>query len=202
MRFDLPYLVFGMLACISIHVQAAPFNGVADDGLGLIVRDPSTSPKTNLRVRASSCEPGNYVSPTGNRDYWKVVGCSGKKNAIQVRFDGIYGTQVNPQGNLLTHLDPKFKPIEDQVLKAIEHLDPHHSLPVVFMNHYKFPGSSKSLKPRKIPSTITGASIQYLEHGGIISIDKESVPTITAQVQADGTVVSCNIRVMDGKVVC
>ncbi|GAW06364.1 hypothetical protein LENED_008284 [Lentinula edodes] len=100
MRFDLPYLVFGMLACISIHVQAAPFNaeGVADDGL--VVRDSLTSPNTHLRVRASSSEQSRRLG-----------------------------------------------------------------------------GSSK------------------------ISIDQEGVPTITFKIQADGKVVSRNIRVMDGKVV-
>ncbi|KAJ3893104.1 hypothetical protein GG344DRAFT_64000 [Lentinula edodes] len=205
MRFDLPYLVFGMLACISIHVQAAPFNaeGVADDGL--VVRDSLTSPKTHLRVRASSSEQSSrlggsskYVSPSGNGDHWDIV----MVKKTLVRFDGLYGTASNRRGNLLSHLDPKFKPIEDRVHKAIKHLDPLNSRQVLFTNQYKFHGARKSLNPEKIVSEITGDGIQHLEHGGIISIDKESIPTITAQVQADGTVVSCNIRVMDGKVVC
>ncbi|KAJ4493575.1 hypothetical protein C8J55DRAFT_499132 [Lentinula edodes] len=203
MRFDLPYLVFGMLACISIHVQAAPFNGVAD--AGLVVRDSLTNPKTHLRVRASSSEQfrsgsGNHVSPSGYGDYWNVVMGSGEKNIILVRFDGLHGTALNRQGNLFTHLNPPFEPIEDRVHKAIKHLDPLNSRPVVFTNQYKFHGASTNLDPVKIVSDITGAGIQYLEHGGIISIDKEGVPTITAQIQADGTVVSCNIRVMDGKI--
>ncbi|KAJ3865752.1 hypothetical protein EV359DRAFT_62901 [Lentinula novae-zelandiae] len=205
MRFDVPYLVFGMLACISIHVQAAPFSGVADDGLGLVVRDSLTNPKTHLRVRALSSEQsrsgsGNYVSPSGYGDYWNVVMGSGEKNIILVRFDGLHGTTLNRQGNLFTHLNPTFELIEDRVHKAIKHLDPLNSRPVFFMNQYKFHGASKNLSPEKLVSAITGAGIQHLEHGGIISIDQKGVPTITVEVQADGKVVSCNIRVMDGKV--
>ncbi|KAH7879282.1 uncharacterized protein C8R40DRAFT_1166523 [Lentinula edodes] len=205
MRFDVPYLVFGMLACISLHVQAAPFNGVADDGLGLVVRDSLTNPKTHLRVRASSSEQsksgsGNYVSLSGYGDYWNVVMGSGQKNVILVRFDGLHGTALTRQGNLFAHLDPTFEPIEDRVHKAIKHLDPLNSRQVVFTNQYKFHGAWRSLNPKKIVSDITGAGIQYLEHGGRISIDQEGVPTITVKIQADGKVVPRNIRVMDGKV--
>ncbi|KAJ4497597.1 hypothetical protein C8R41DRAFT_211860 [Lentinula lateritia] len=205
MRFDVPYLVFGMLACISIHVQAAPFSGVANDGLGLVVRDSLTNPKTHLRVRALSSEQSrsgswNYVSPSGYGDHWNVVMGSGDNNMILVRFDGSHGTALTRQGNLFAHLNPPYHPIEDRVREAIRHLDPLNSRQVVFMNQYKFHGASKNLSPEKIVSEITAAGIQHLEHGGIISIDQKGVPTITVKVQADGKVVSCNIRVMDGKV--
>ncbi|KAJ3807080.1 hypothetical protein F5876DRAFT_68410 [Lentinula aff. lateritia] len=204
MRFDLPYLVLGMLACISIHVQAAPFNGVAGDGLGLVVRDPLASPKTHLRVRASSGEQssgsGNYVSSSGYGNYWNVVTGSGRKKPIFVRFDGQHGTALTAQGNRFAHLDPTFKAIEDRVHEAIKHLDPLNSRPVVFTNQYKFHGASKNTNPAIVLSEIIGG-IQHLERGGIISIDEKGVPTIT-KVRADGKIVSCNIKVMNGKVTC
>lgn len=181
--------------------------GVANDGLGLVVRDSLTNPKTHLRVRALSSEQSrsgswNYVSPSGYGDHWNVVMGSGDNNMILVRFDGSHGTALTRQGNLFAHLNPPYHPIEDRVREAIRHLDPLNSRQVVFMNQYKFHGASKNLSPEKIVSEITAAGIQHLEHGGIISIDQKGVPTITVKVQADGKVVSCNIRVMDGKVAC